>query len=186
MGELRGMRAYPEGPRTGTAALLLASALVLCSCAKKRSLERPQPSAAAVRHNQARLAESFYDQAGRLKGSSERVEWLEIPLAFQKTNMSYGRHVVYEASRVSLDRARDFFAERMLTGTVEETPHTLFYREALPASGGNAVKLSVRLTERTAQGKLELDIERLTYGDAKPVSIDEARRLLADERKRAQ
>lgn len=167
----------------GTCIAVLA---LLGGCAKKRSLQRPVPSHAVEQPTPA-ARESMYGADGELKGSPERVEWLEIPLAFQKTQRSYARHIVLEASSIRLDKARDFLSQRMLTGSVEEKVGTVFYTRALPPSGGNAVPLNVRLTERhgSAAGTIDLDIERLTYEGAQPVSEDEAKRLLADEQKHA-
>jgi hypothetical protein len=164
--------------------LILLSCLVsLASCAKKRSLEVPEKPAPAPR------APSYidaYGTDGKLKGSEVRVEWLEIPLAFAKTNRDYERHRVFEAKGVQLERVREFFAERMLTGMVEETRGDVFYKGVMSPSGGEgAVRLNVRLSDRPAEGLLRLDIERLTYDGAQPLPVEEARRALAAEQKNA-
>ena len=164
--------------------LILVSCLVsLAGCAKKRSLEVPEKPAPAAR------APSYidaYGADGKLKGSDVRVEWLEIPLAFAKTNRDYERHRVFEAKGVQLERAREFFAERMLTGAVEETRGDVYYKGVMSPSGSeDAMRLNLRLSDRPAEGLVRLDIERLTYEGAQPLPIEEAERALAAEQKNA-
>jgi hypothetical protein len=163
--------------------ILLSCLLVLSACAKKRSLEvpeRPPPAPRAPTYVDA------YGADGKLKGSEVRVEWLEIPLAFAKTNRDYERHRMFEARGVELERVRDFFAERMLTGIVEESRGEVVYRRVLPPSGGEGVvRLNVRLSDRPAEGLVRLDIERLTFDGAQPLPVQEAERALAAEQKNA-
>jgi hypothetical protein len=164
--------------------LILASCLMsLAGCAKKRSLEVPEKPAPAARPPSYVEA---YGADGKLKGSAVRVEWLEIPLAFGKTNRDYERHRVFEARGVQLERAREFFAERMLTGMVEETRGDVFYKSVMSPSGGEGtMRLNVRLSDRPAEGLVRLDIERLTFGGAEPLPVEEAERALAAEQKNA-
>jgi hypothetical protein len=158
--------------------------LLGAGCAnKKRSLEVPFKPAPVVKREPP--AESFYTPDRQLVGSPVRVEWLEIPLAFRPTGQDFGRHHLFEARAVGLQVARDFFSQRMLSGMAEETPGSVFYGAVMPPSGGDAVRLHVRLTQRPLAGVLELDVESLRGDDTKPLSVEEARRALAAEQKHA-
>jgi hypothetical protein len=155
-------------------------------CAKKRSLEVPfKPAPATVKA--APRPEELYTDAGKLTGSSVRVEWLEIPLAFGAPVIeNVENHTVFEAQGVSLELVRDFLSERMLTGLVDDDPGNVYYRGVLPPSGGDAVRLNVRLTTRAAGTALALDVERLQRNDEiKPLSVEQAKQALEAERKRA-
>jgi hypothetical protein len=160
--------------------ILCIGLLVLGACSERKVREQalPMPAQPAA---QKPSPLSIYTPDGKLKGSRERVEWLEIPLAFHRTGRDFGRHVLLEAEAVQLEKARDFLSRRMLTGSAEESQGSVFYRGAIPPSGGDAVPLNVRLTERPGAGVLELDIEALTYGDAQPLPLEQAKKILAEE-----
>lgn len=158
---------------------------MLGSCAKKRSLEVPVRPRAAVVDAGPVTEEQVYSAGGALKPGGGQVDWLEIPRAFEKTH-DYERHRMFVAKGVTLQRARDFFAERMLTGKVEEGPTEVFYPGALPTNGGaDAVRLNLRLTQRL-NGWLELDIERLAADEVPPLPFEEAKRAAAAAAKNAQ
>lgn len=164
--------------------IVLACLAALGGCGRKRSLEVPAPRPAAAKP--VETVDRFYTADGKLKGSDVRVEWLELPLAFEKSGRDYERHRVFEAKGVGLEAARDFLSARMLTGSVEETRGDVYYRAVMAPSGGaDAVRLNVRLTERVVEGVLRLDIERLTYDGVKPLPFEEAKRALAAEAKHA-
>jgi hypothetical protein len=155
--------------------------VLLAGCAKKRSLEvRPRPISTV----DAGVPESeLYTADGKLKPGPERVDWLELPRAFERTKLDYERHRLFVANGVTLERARDFLAERMLSGKLEERPNSVFYPGVMPVGGGtDAVRLNVRLTQRLT-GQIELDIERLTSDGVKPLPFEEAKRAAAAEAK---
>jgi len=166
---------------------LLGGALLLAAC--KRAPDA-QPEAATrdkAQASDAGPAESIYDAQGRLKASREQVEWLEIPMGFQRKPQAYGRHVLFEAQNVPLEKARAFFAARMFTGEVLETAQHVLYRAVLPLSADErAVRLHLELTPRTFDNTLLLDIERISYDGAQPLSVDEARQVLKREQTRAE
>jgi hypothetical protein len=156
-------------------------------CAKKRSLEVPFKPAAAADQEAEPRAEDLYTRDGGLAGSDARVEWLEIPLAFGRPIIqNVENHTVFEAKGVSLELARDFLSERMLTGLVDEAPGNVYYRAVLAPSGGDAARLNVRLTKREAGTVLALDVERLPRNDEiKPLTVEQAKSALQAEQKRA-
>lgn len=169
-------------------------ALALCcllgglpSCSEKpATTPAPARDTPAVSASAA-AAPSIYDAKGRLKPSKERVEWLEIPMGFERRKQGYERHVLFDARGVPLDKARDFFATRMFTGKVEESATGLFFAAVMPISADQrAVRLNVQLSFRSFDNSLTLDIERLTYDGAKPLTDQEARKALANERARAE
>jgi hypothetical protein len=165
---------------------LVCCALLGCSKDKPVARELAERSKSAAQPAKAPVA-SIYDAQGRLKPGSERVEWLEIPAAFKRSAQSYGRHVLFEAPSVPLEKARDFFGARMFTGTIEEGAQRVFYKAVMPLSAdGRAVRLNLQLTERAFDHTLLLDIERLSYEGAKPLSVDEARKALSREQARAE
>jgi hypothetical protein len=167
------------------------AALVCCApigCKAKPAPEPQQAELVPVAQPQtAPIAPSIYDAQGRLKPSGERVDWLEIPMGFRRKEHGYDRHILFEAQGVSLDKAREFFATRMLTGKVEESLTRQRYVAVMSVAADEAaVRLNVELTLRTFDNSLALDIERLTYGDAKPLPVEEARKVLAREQARAE
>lgn len=171
--------------RVGLAALVCCG---LLGCSKSPPVvgepaARRKPDAQVA----AAPVESIYDAQGRLKVGSERVEWLEIPAGFKRSPQAYGRHVLFEGHGVPLEKAREFFAPRMFTGTVEEGPARVFYKAVMPVSADpRAVRLDLRLSERSFDKTLLLDVERLSYDGAKPLSVDEARKVLSREQARAE
>jgi len=182
MGNLRRLSSAPR--HVWVAAPLLAVLSLGAGCtSKKRSLEVPVQPVSEVKRQPSRA--TSYTPQGQLQGSEQRVEWLEIPLAFRPTGQDFERHRVFEAKGVSMDLARDFLSQRMLTGTAEENSGMVFYGGVLPPSGGDAVRLNVRLTLRPVEGVLELDVEPLRNDGARPLSVEEAKRALAAEQKRA-
>lgn len=170
-------------------AALLALACAPLAC-KKESAELPARAPAAAPTAPApaqQTEEGLYDAQGRLKPSAEQVEWLQIPAGFRRRPSVDERRVRFESGPVPLDKVRDFLTARMFTGTVEESAHRSFYRSVQPLENDpKAVRLNISLNERPGLRSVVLDIERLTYGDAKPLTVDEARRVLARERAEAE
>lgn len=119
-------------------------------------------------------------------------------MGFKKLAQSYGRHVLFQGPNVPLDKARDFFGARMFTGKVEEGPQQVAYRAVMPMEAdARAVRLDVSLSMVRAvpdpqagiaagDEVLQLDIERLTYDGAQPLSDEQARKALASEQRRAE
>jgi len=115
------------------------------------------------------------------------VDWLQIPMGFRRKPSVDERHVRFEADPLPIDKVREFLSARMFTGEVDETPARSSYRAVLPLENDpKAVRLNVVLTARPTVHSMVLEIERLTYGDAKPLVVDEARRVLARERAQAE
>jgi hypothetical protein len=162
---------------------IVLSSCLLLACSKSAPSESAAPAPAAA--PAAKQPESPYDAQGRLKASAERVDWLQIPQGFERKPGMDERHPRFEAEQMRLDKVRDFFSERMLTGTVEESPARVVYRAVQPIENDpQAVPLDITLT---VHGRgVSLDFTRFTYGDAKPITEDEARRQLAEERKHAE
>jgi hypothetical protein len=169
------------GRRSRVAALWLGCALLACG---KSAQEAPQASVARSADAQA---PSILDAQGHLKPSTERVDWLVIPMGFRRKPSIDERHARFEADTLPLDKVREFLSARMFTGTVDETPARSAYHGVLPLENDpKAVRLEIVLTARPSQHSVVLEIERLTYGDAKPLGVDEARRVLARERSEAE
>lgn len=160
----------------------------LLGCGKSKPSEPAAAPVARAPSQQVEAAEeSLYDAQGRLKASAERAEWLQIPVGFKRKPSIDERHVRFEAGPLPLDKVRDFLAARMFTGTVEEQDNRVFYRAVMPIDGDpKAVRLHVALSRRPGLRGLLLEIERLTYDDVKPISVEEARRVLTHERARAE
>lgn len=162
----------------------LGCALLACGKGKPSEARPPAPRAAAA---PAQVAESIYDAQGRLKASSEQVEWLQIPASFQRKPSIDARRVRFEAPTLPIDKVRDFLAARMFTGSVEAAPYRISYRAVMPLDNDpKAVRLDIVVAARPALHTVSLEIERLTYGDVKPLSVDEARRVLAREQAQAE
>jgi hypothetical protein len=170
------------GRRGRVAGLWLACTLLACS----KSAEAPQaPAARSAARVEETQAPSIYDEQGRLKASAERVEWLQIPAGFRRKPSIDDRHVRFEADALPLDKVREFLSARMFTGSVEETPSSSEYRGVMPLENDpSAARLNVTLAARARS--VWLEIERFNYGDAKPLPVDEARRVLARERAEAE
>jgi hypothetical protein len=172
------------GRRSRVAAFWLGCALLACG---KSAQEAPQASAARSALAADAQAPSIYDAQGHLKPSAERVEWLVIPMGFRRKPSIDERHARFEADTLPLDKVREFLSARMFTGAVDETPARSAYHGVLPLENDpKAVRLDIVLTARPSQHSVVLEIERLTYGDAKPLGVDEARRVLARERSEAE
>jgi hypothetical protein len=174
--------------RVGRIAALLALTCAPLAC-KKESADTGAAAPAASRSAAApaQAAESPYDAQGRLKASAEHVEWLQIPMGFQRKPSIDERLVRFEAGPLPLDKVRDFVTARCFTGAVEESTYRSTYRSVQPLENDpKAMPLNVTLFARPGLQSTVLEIERLTYGNAKPLVVDEARRVLARERAEAE
>jgi hypothetical protein len=160
---------------------ILLGALALAGCGKKRSLEVPaRPSAPALVAAPKPL--EFHAPDGTLKGSDVHVEWLEIPLGFRSTGRDYERHHLFEADGVTMERARDFLAQRMLTGQVDEGKGYVYYRRVLPVDGAaDAVPLNVHVSH--VGPRVTLDVELATEPNVKALPFEEAKRAAEAEQK---
>jgi hypothetical protein len=160
----------------------------LLACGKGKPSEATPPARrTAAAPAPAAVAESIYDAQGRLKASSEQVEWLQIPAGFSRKPSTDERHVRFESPTLPIDKVRDFLAARMFTGSVDEAPYHISYRAVMPLDNDpKAVRLDILVAARPALHTVVLEIERLTYGDAKPLTVDEARRVLAREQAQAE
>jgi hypothetical protein len=172
------------GRRSRIALLWLGCTLLACG----KPTEQPE---ARLAHRDGAAgavhAPSLYDAEGRLKASAERVDWLQIPIGFRRKPSIDERHVRFEADTLPLDKVREFLSARMFTGAVEETPARSVYHGVLPLENDpKAGRLEIVLSARPSQHVVVLEIERFTYGDAKPLGVDEARRVLARERSEAE
>lgn len=170
-------------------ACVVLSASVLCvSCKRREPLTAPSEPPGKPHLAEAEPAgPPLYDAHGRLFASKERVEWLEVPVGFARLKQrEYGRHTIYESSRVPFDKLRDFLSLRMLTGRVEETSRDVVYSAVMPVDGrSDAARLNIKLT-RLPKQEVQLDIERLGYGDVKPLSDEQAKKALRDEQQHAE
>jgi hypothetical protein len=174
--------------RVGRIAALLALTCAPLACKKESADTRAaEPAALRSAAAPAQAEESPYDAQGRLKPSAERVEWLQIPMGFVRKPSSDERHVRFEAGPLPLDKVRDFVSARCLTGAVEESTYSSAYRAVQPLENDpKALRLNITLLARPGLQSTVLEIERLTYGNAKPLVVDEARRVLARERAEAE
>lgn len=161
---------------------LIGALLLVPACGRKpprpEPLQQPAPAAKVVPGLDA------YDRNGNLKGSATRVEWLELPAAFKRSEArSFEAHEVYEAEGIRFDKMCDFLSKRMFTGKVELKDDRARYEAVIPLDmNEKASRLNVLLTQEA--GKLTLDIERLPRLDVKPLSDEEARQLLSKEAER--
>jgi hypothetical protein len=174
--------------RFGRIVILSALACALPACGKRQAASAPAPRAkAAVERPAERPSESIYDAQGRLKASAERVEWLAIPMGFRRKPDMDDRHTRFEAGDLPLEKVQEFLAPRMFTGSVEQAPYRVFYRAVMPLDAApKAVRLNIHVSARPATHSVLLEIERLTYGDLKPLSVEQAREVLAKERRHAE
>lgn len=164
----------------------LAASALLGSCKKS------EPPAAASESTKAQAVAakpkpSLYDAQGRLLPSKVRVEWLEIPVGFERQQVrEYGRHVLFESSEVPFEKASAYLSERMLTGQVDETQRDIHYKAVMPVDGrADSTRLDVLLTKLPGD-KLQIDIEPLTYHGVKPLSVEEAKKALREEARHAE
>jgi predicted small lipoprotein YifL len=162
---------------------VIASVLTLAACGRKpphaEPLRPPKPAASVA------PTADFYDREGNLKGSGMRAEWLELPAGFTRSKeLSVGGHEIYQADIVPLEKTCDFLSKHMLTGNVERTASSARYAGAMPVDMNSAAP---RLTVQVSQfeGRIRIDVERLPLlSEVKPLSEDEARKLLSQERER--
>lgn len=161
----------------------LAGALALAGCGRKppraEPLQPPTPPPSVA------PTADFYDRDGNIKGSSTRYEWLELPAGFTRSKvLSVGGHEVYESDRLPLEKVCDYLSRRMFTGNIERTASSARYPGAMPLDmDAEARRLTVLVTQ--AAGLIQIDMEPLPrVSEVKPLSEEEARQLLSQERER--
>lgn len=160
---------------------VLLGALALAGC-KKRSLEVPTEPSAPVAAEAPRQLD-LHKEDNTLKGSTARVEWLEIPLAFRPTPLDREQRRVFQADGVTMERVRDFLSQRMMTGEVVEGTRSVFYRKVLPPSGAaDAAPLNVHLSQ--LDGRLTLEVEVTNYNPT-PLPFEAAKAAAEADQKRA-
>ena len=161
----------------------MAGVVVLCACGRKPPRAEPLPPPAQVRA----LAPStnHYDREGNLKSSGARVEWLELPSSFTRSDrLSVGGHEVYESEAVPFDKVCDFLGRRTFAGNVTRTPYRAHYPGVMPLDMNEAApRLDVLVTQVT--GRITIDVERRPRpSEVTPLSEDEARQLLSKDLER--
>jgi hypothetical protein len=158
---------------------LLVGLCVLSACGRKPPRAEPiaLPAPAAV----LSPPEAFYDRDGNIKGSGTRVQWLEIPVGFTRSAVrSTNTREIYEATRLPFEKVCDFLSRRMFTGKVDRGTNHAEYPAVMPLDmNESAIRLNVSLTQ--VEGVLALAIEPVPRPNAKPLSDEEARRLLREE-----
>ena len=160
---------------------------LLLACGKRAADESAAAAATVAAKAPAKPAESIFDAQGRLKPSAETVEWLQIPQGFRRKPSLDERHLRFDADTLPLDKVRDYLSARTFTSGADEGQARVVYRSAVPLeSVPKAVPLDIVVTARPSQRLVVLEIERFSYGDAKPITVDEARRQLAQERAQAE
>jgi hypothetical protein len=161
---------------------------VASGCNKPQEAEQTQAARPKKAHDAGEPAKpNYYDAQGRLLPGEARVEWLQVPLAFKRNKtLEYGRHAIFESNDVPLDKTRAFLDARMFTGEVAESHRDVRYHSVVPLNGPpDATRLHVSITVLPNK-QLQLDIEPLGYPGAKPLTMEEARKALREDAKRAE
>jgi hypothetical protein len=165
---------------------LVIAALALVGCGRKPPKPEPLVMPAPAHGPPVVVLADFYERDGSLKSSGTRVHWLELPAGFTRSAArSSDTRDVYEAPALPFEKVCNFLSKRMFTGKVETTPNRARYALAMPLDmNEKAVRLNVSVIQ--ADGTITLDVERQPSTDVKPLSEQEARALLNDERERAE
>lgn len=164
--------------------IALTLALLACACGRKPPRPEPLAMPTAMRPRVVDTS-NRYEADGSLKSSGKRVEWLELPVGFEPlAKQDQGAIEIYEAELMPFEKACDFFARRMFTGKVERGPYHAVYPGVMPLDmNESAPRLNVSLSED--KGKVRLTIVRVPKPEpVKPLSDDEARKILSQEAER--
>jgi hypothetical protein len=131
--------------------------------------------------------EPLFDVQGRLLPSGRHLEWLELPRGFEETPRSLPRRHEFEAKGVSVEQTRAYLSERMFTGQVDTLGEGFIYRAVMPLSGArDAARFDIRVMPKEQGKVVVLGIDTLGYPGAEALPLSEARRLLEQERARAE
>lgn len=131
--------------------------------------------------------EPLFDAQGRLLPSGRHLEWLELPRGFEETPRSLPRRHEFEARGVTVEQTRAYLAERMFTGQVDTLGEGFIYRAVMPLSGASdAARFDIRVMPKEQGKVVVLGIDTVTYAGAKALPFSEAKRILEEERGRAE
>lgn len=162
---------------------VMAGVVALSACGRKppraEPLQPPTPAPTAA------PSADYYDRDGNLKSSGARVEWLELPASFKRSDLhSVGGHEVYESEAVPFDKVCDFLGRRMFTGSVARERYRAHYPGVMPLDMNEAApRLDVLVKQ--VNGLISVDVERrMRVSEVEPLSEDEARQLLSKELER--
>ena len=129
---------------------------------------------------------SPFDDQGNLLASEEKVYWLSLPRGFERSALSRPRHLVFESAHVPVGKLRDYLAQHMLTGEVDELGEGARYHAVMPIQGGGEdERFDVSATTPRA-GLTLLRVDLLSYPGVKPLSVQQAKAALARERAEAE
>jgi len=188
MGQLHRVSARAAALLACTAALACATA---CSTRREPAPEetlRAESAAAAPRHTRNAPADVRFDAHGKLKASSRRIGWLELPSGFRERPGSTARAASFEADDMPLPKVRAYLDQRLIPEGVDYRANGMSYRNALPSHTQLAmppVNVTVLETDRDRH-TVRLLVDDLSPPAEKPLPFDVAVQEHARERSRAE
>lgn len=168
-------------------ALVLACA---AGCGKRSTVEQHAGRGVQTARGPAETARErepgLYDAQGQLLASGDKVYWLPLPRGFEKSDLSLPRHLAFESHKVSVDRVRAYLSRYMLTGEVIERGESVRYNAVMPLHGDASDQRFDVSVSAPSPGKTVLRIDLLSYAGVRPLSVQQAKTVLAKERAQAE